>query len=91
MDQQIPQRQYDLTLHLGADDWEALLNALHQIEYCLTVKREEGLHTADTVSGGYDSGWTLGLKHNPEMSHAEFSRALDEYIDSKQKTKQEDQ
>lgn len=81
-----PQRRYELNLKLGADSWDYVLRALHQIEIDLSrlapIRTELG-HDYESVSGGPDYGTSIKIKFDADMTHEKYFEQLDQWLDNK--------
>lgn len=65
-------RRYHVQLDLGADTPEEIERVLRQLETDLYIDRERLLSGSgcvmDIASGGYESGYTLRIDLDPEMT-----------------------
>ena len=71
-----PRRAYRLTLELEADDERALESAL----FNLSNQVAAGEISNHCVSGGYSSGFTWKLEHDPEMTGDRYREELGAYV-----------
>lgn len=70
-----PRRAIEITLKLGADDWNAVRGAINHLAYQVAADGTLG----NQVSGGYSSGWTLDVSEAP-ITHDEWEAALNAYL-----------
>lgn len=71
-----PTRRYELSLKLGADDWPSLVSALRQLYFEFERREPIAEPRHDIVSGGYDTGYTLRLDYDVEMTHEQWEADL---------------
>lgn len=69
----IPQRRFQLELHLGADTWEGMLNALEQILQDFEIEGQ----VANRVSGGASSGHWHTLIEHPDVTPESYRAAIE--------------
>lgn len=69
-----PRRAYHLTIDVGADTFNDLIDLLHHIEYTLHAG------STNVTSGGYASGGMWTLTHDPEMTHDRYAAACAEWL-----------
>lgn len=75
-----PKRYLEVTITLGADDHQAAIRALGN--YVQMAEREYGGKLFGTVSGGYDSGYSVVVMEHPEQTHDRYVEQLTAYLDA---------
>ena len=71
-----PQRRFQVTIELGADDDKELATALRQVcEDIIGGQR-------GSVSGGPSSGWVYKVIERTDMTHDRYIEELNRYINN---------
>ena len=70
-----PRRRFEVKITIGADTWEGALDSLHEI----AVHVQEHGPTCSAVLGGSHAGYSVEVSEAPEMVHAKYFEALDEW------------
>lgn len=79
-------RRFELNLELGADSEEALLSALNQIHYELSVKEQNNqLSEVKIISGGYASSWILLVNEDVGITNESYRREIEEWLKKEEK------
>lgn len=83
-----PHRQYEVELHISADDHDELIRALHQLTFMFERGDiEDSTHTG--VSGGWGWGHTLNMRVDREMTHDRYMDELNAYLDARKAARQQ--
>jgi hypothetical protein len=72
-----PVMAHSLLLEVEADNVKELANVLHRIAKDLALNGP----TESVICGGYDYGYMLKYKHDPEMTHDKFYAELEAFMD----------
>ncbi len=73
-----PRRAIEITITIGADTPSDVRGALNAIEFNISEHGED--MNLNIVSGGPSSGYTIGGKHNPEITHDMYFEQLNKYL-----------
>lgn len=89
-----PNNRYEMQLSVSADSLDALFKTFKRLEYSLHeryFKAETGVDVDlddldyHSVSGGHDSGWTVSVRFDPNMTHDKYHAQVTEYIEAKKR------
>jgi len=86
MTTQQPQRRYQLTFTIGADDYQSMLSAMQNWLWFMEREHPDLAQNHNGVSGGYDSGYSYDLKVDPEMTHDRYFELVNIWLDDRDKT-----
>lgn len=79
-----PKRRYQMELKLGADDLKALRSAINSILFDLDRYPEDTPY--ESVSGGYDSGYSIKINVDTTITHESWEKVLNEYLEEKHRS-----
>jgi hypothetical protein len=72
-----PRRCYELTINIGGDTWQDVLNQLGWVEQHIV---EHG-PKCKSISGTHMSYHQVDIEHNPRMTHQQFMIELHEFLE----------
>lgn len=75
-----PRRKILITAKIECDDWRSVSGALKQL---LTEIAINGELPSTSVSGGYSSGWIVVSDVDGDMSHDQWARDLNAWLEAK--------
>lgn len=71
-----PRRAFDLTLHLGGDTWQDVVDLLRTLADHVVEHGPE----CDMVTGGCASGGYVQVIRDPAMTHDAYVEAVERYL-----------
>lgn len=71
-----PRRAFDLTLHLGGDTWQDVVELLRTLADHVVEHGPE----CDMVTGGCASGGHVQVIRDPAMTHDAYVAAVERYL-----------
>lgn len=73
-----PHRKIETKIEISADNNEALIGALKQLIFEVSIDRLP----KSSVSGGYSYGWTITSTVDENQTHEQYAKELDAYLGS---------
>jgi hypothetical protein len=74
-DEEVPKRRYEITVRVGADDWDSAMMLLR--DFCEHIP-EHG-EKCSLVSGGPTAGGSVMIEHRPEVTHDRYFAQVEEW------------
>ncbi|MBI5217958.1 MAG: hypothetical protein HY958_03405 [Bacteroidia bacterium] len=75
-----PHRKFEMSVHIGADSKQEIINALN---FMASDIKEDSRNSRDIITGnGIRSGWSLKLDFYPDQEHEKYIKEIDKYLEA---------